>query len=252
MKKITILIFTLGTLLQAQAQSDTLTPLKGDKQFIFSLNTNSAGFTFKHYCTNKTAFRLGISGSMAFNKSGDVTASTTTLSNGVVIVNPDDSKDIYANSKQTSMGLKLGLQKSFLVQKTFEPYFGADIVLNNTRSFTDNSNVNYYTNGNSYNRVVSKSSVKTAHGMNIALSAFVGFNYYIVPRFALGAEFSVLPIYLNHNGTTTTESSSINTTTNTIFNNNNYSKTQKGNTTIGNNFNGTAQITATILLNKRK
>ena len=253
MKKTLLIALAIGTFLQAQAQSDTtsFTPVKGDKQFVFGLNTNAAGFTLKKYCTNTFAMRLGISGSVTVSKSGDVTSSTQTLGNGVQIINPDDSKDIYTNSRHSSMGLKIGMQKSFLVQKRFEPYWGIDLTLVNTRSFNENSNVSYYNDGTAtgYYRVVDKSSNKSTTGMNIGINTFLGFNYYVASRFAVGAEFWVVPIYFNHGGTNTAESSSLNTTSG-VFNYNN-SSTRKGSNTIGNSFNGSVQITATVFLCKR-
>ena len=255
MKKTLLLILAVGTFLQAQAQSDTTlyTPVKGDKQFVFGLNTNSVGFTLKKYCTNTFAMRLGISGSTTMSKSGDVTSSTLSLPNGAQVINPDDSKDIYSETRQSNMGLKIGFQKSVFVQKRFETYLGLDLALTNNRFYNKSSNVSYIVNGNTYDRIVETSSSKSQRGMNAGLNTLIGFNYYVASRFAIGAEFWVTPIYFNHGGTVTSESTSWNTTSNTMYNSyGNYTKTQKGTNTIGNSFNGTAQITATLFLCSRK
>ena len=252
MFKKTLVFLILASAYHVQAQStDTLTPLKGDKQFLITYNTNgSVGFLFKKYFSNTLAWRLGANGRYNTSKTGDVIDNTTTV-NGVVQPNSqtaNDNSDIYSKDSQTNFNIFLGLQKSFLVQKRFEPYIGADLLLGTSSSTNKNSNVYYSSPNGTVERTVKAGTIKNTPGINIGINTFLGFNYYITSRFALGTEFSISPITFNQAGKYKTEADYINTTTG-YYNTN--STSQKGNTSFVSSINGNIKITATILLNKR-
>jgi hypothetical protein len=239
----------LGLFGQAQSTtSDSLKPTAREKQFTFAINNNSGFFAFKKYRTPTLAYRFGFSGNYAVNHNN--------YSNDQLIYSQTGFDSVSHNFSTSSnslfsLNLFLGFQKSFGTYKHFEPYAGVDLSVGNRfqngKSETTN-NPGPYSSSSKY---IVQTNTETHNNVipTVSLLPFIGFNYYLAERFALGAEYRLAIVSMSFSKdqkTTTTYHFSDGSTTsldspNTI-----------SNTNITGSFSGSAYITATFFLTKSK
>jgi hypothetical protein len=225
---------------QAQTTpSDTLRPKAKEKQITIALNNNNSGsLLFKKYTSATFAYRIGLGG-------GYGSSSTENTTNNSSYINTNykyksSNFDIYLN---------LGIQKSFGSYKNFEPYAGVDLGIGNRILSQKEENINTL---NPFTSFAPNSIVKTTRETksnftpSVSLLPFIGFNYYIAERFALGVEYKLRIVsfstYDNSKSTFTTEYGD---GTSQVTDDSKYKSTN-----FNGSFTGTTNITATFFIGK--
>lgn len=234
------ILFFLVSLQIAQAQMN----LKGTKQIMFSVFTNNAQLVFSNYIKDGFAMRYFMAGNYTQNRSFSNFGTEQTL--GTKTENFD---------YQLNLSLGMGFQKSIIkFEDKVDIYAGLDAVLGNRldKSYSETIVIDSLLADrsfvfNSQNGDFKKRTAITPLSINIGAIPFIGFKYFFHPRLALGAEcrmnfFNVFVTPLSKETNeerrrgilTTRESGSNSIRTGITF-----------------ALNATANITVTILLNKK-
>ncbi len=174
MKKITTIIAIVFMTLNAFAQK----PVKGDMGMTAGFNglanlgvsttTPTGTLLFRYYLKDDMAARL----SLNFTNRNFSTSFT------------DDSSDVFTSSnKSSSWAIAIGAQKSFGTIKNIEPYFALDIYVGSGKSNVSDSET-VFKNGDFV-----KTMTEPGSTFSWGVTPSVGFNWFFVDHFAIGAEF---------------------------------------------------------------
>lgn len=206
MKK-AILTSTLAlSILTSRAQetnpADSYKPQAGEKQFTFGLFNNASFFTLKKYKTPKKATRFGISGYYVIESTRN-----TNSNPNYVFSYPDpyyyvSQQESTSSISDTRLAAFVGFQRGFGDFKRFEPYVGIDFSIGNTIQKRESLHTSNVVPGQAVTTVERNSSYKSYLNPSASVLPFIGFNYYLGERFALGAEyrFSILDLMYNAKG----------------------------------------------------
>jgi len=246
MKQHILIIALMATSAAIQAEpADTLRPAAGEKQFVMSLGTNTSSFLIKKYKTASFAWRYGLSGNYGGNRQSTTAKSTSSPSY------PYSETEFIFHNLDLGLYLNVGFQKSFGTYKNFEPYTGMDFGIGNR--IEKRSNENKYTTVDPAtapgSQIGQKTETKSYLNLGTNLTPFIGFNYYLAERFALGAEyrFNLLSISIPGNRESTTTTYLYQTDPAVVTN---LYKSKGAN--LNGNFNGYAQLTVTMFIGKTR
>jgi hypothetical protein len=140
-------------------------------------NANSS-LLFRYYLSSDLALRVGAN----YTKTG--TTSNTP---------PNGSTNTTTKDKTTNsnLGLALGIQKSLGSGEKLEPYVGLDLLVGHASGKEDKRTD--FAAGNNQARSAGdfdETVTQSAPAMRLGLAPVVGFNYFFVKNFAVGAEFA--------------------------------------------------------------
>jgi hypothetical protein len=182
------------------------------------------------------AYRFGFSGGVVIENQ-PLNAVNFPLGN----YNPFN-KDLTSKSRSFALGINAGYQCRIANFKKLETYTGADLGLATDYNYSVSKSIRL---DSSY----SENSTKSRMNVRVNVIPFIGFNYYLGDRLAIGAEYRISVASLLWNRGIKEESI-------IIEKNGNVSLTSVN--TIENGFrfdgrlNGSAVITATLFLHKQK
>ncbi len=183
MKKIILLFAAILPGFAGLAQK----PLKGNKGFTFGVmgidsivlttaNNGTGTLSFKYLIRDDLAARAGVFfGNSKFSTESD----TTNL--GVLY---------SVTTKSTSMGISLGISKSFGSSPKLDPYVGADVWYGFLNGSLDSVKKIVNKKGGGPEGMYYRTQVSDAgKGYKFGIKAVAGFNYFFSEHFAAGGEF---------------------------------------------------------------
>jgi hypothetical protein len=190
MKKFALLTVLIVVSIFINAQNDTLKGQDGDWGFGFNItglinnisvanpqdvNNNNAIFA-KHYLTDQNALRLTLGIKTINNKW------TTEDSVGQALVNVDSTE------KRMDISFALGYERHLGNFKRLDPYLGAEIAVGIIGKYKVNANttITDATGVSTIQRVIQQDG-----GTSFGINLITGFNYFIVKKLALGAEYGL-------------------------------------------------------------
>lgn len=244
--KLHILILGLLATTAIQAEpADTLRPIAGEKQFVMSLGTNTSSFQIKKYKTASFAWRYGLGGGYNWDKQSN--NSNTTYTPAYSYSNTEYNN----NNLYLSLYLTFGFQKSFGNFKNFEPYTGLDFGLGNRieKRTSEQKMTPLDPQTVQGSQIGSKTETSGYVNINTHLTPFIGFNYYLAERFALGAEyrFNLATLNIPGNRKTTTTYYFYQSEPNTATTTN-----ENSGASLNGSLNGYAQLTVTMFIGKTR
>lgn len=123
----------------------------------------------------------------------------------------------------STVGISLGISKSWAGTDRLDPYVGADIRISNagggktiSRQQVNNADSAVSWSGTPHNGDYVQVTNKSASGISIGIVPCVGFNYFVAKHFAFGAEFGWGFFFTHLSGGSSVSESSVNGTVNTV------------------------------------
>jgi hypothetical protein len=185
MKKITLLsVLLISTIFIASAQ---FKPEAGNFGLTGSIDglqniklAQQGTLGFRYFLENDLVFRLGAN--LGTSNSNEVTK--------------EDGIESTLTIKQTvARNINLGIAKRFTGTDRLDPYIGIDLIIGSsgggsTLSRTEVFDADSTFDPNDKTGDYYQSEVKTPNGFTIGIRPLVGFNYFIAPKLAIGAEFA--------------------------------------------------------------
>ncbi|MFN3403789.1 MAG: hypothetical protein ACK40G_06815 [Cytophagaceae bacterium] len=211
--------------------SEVLTPKAGDKQAVMGVWNNATFLMFKKHKNETKACRLGLEGNYLYHKEPSTS---------------DDPK-LKGFSETYNFNLLLGFQKRLGSFDRFEPYLGSDFSLGTWYRSKSYSTKRY---DSFLSADVYRTETEVARpGVSVGVIPFLGFNYYLMDRLAIGVEYRI-PIFgfglargVNNKIEEVDEFGDLKYSAENTVKRNGFS--------IGGSLSGTAIVTATLYINKR-
>ncbi|PJA07337.1 MAG: hypothetical protein COX70_07140 [Flavobacteriales bacterium CG_4_10_14_0_2_um_filter_32_8] len=205
MKKVTfVFALILVSVINANAQNDTLKPVKGDWGFSLNISglindikvdNNKDGIGnymifARHYLKDDQALRVGLA--LNYQKQNFFTSDSVSISSGNRALQEVDS-----TISRIDFSISLGLEKHLGENKRLDPYVGGEILIGRIGNTTTNSNLTITDITGTYKEQL---IIQQDGGFYVGLGGIAGFNFFLTKNLSLGVEFAYALTYKKAGG----------------------------------------------------
>ena len=205
MKKVTIFFaLILVSFINANAQNDTLKPVKGDWGFSLNItglinnikvdnNKDAIGnymIFARHYLKNNQALRVGLA--LNYLKQNHFTSDSISIPSGNRALQVVDS-----SVSRIDFSFSLGLEHHLGDNKRLDPYVGGEILIGRKGNTKTNSNTAITDITGTQKEQLLK---QQDGGLFFGLGGIAGFDFFLTKNLSLGAEFGYAFTYMKFGG----------------------------------------------------